>query len=482
MCLYHDSVKRSEEAVIRAFQSFVNEALEPLRDEVEQSKKECRELVEEECSKCKVEQTNNVQAVEERMERVLNTKMTKAEAEQKIRDMDNQTKEELKNLIQDKIDTLQQKNAEIFKRLADDTKQLKSSEYLDTVRRDTSANILQQVRVLLDQHNASRNELTASEIKRLIDQEFTTRMEPERLAEILTNLPLWKTIQETMTRMGDTLANQATEDQAAGKETVAKLEEKVNEQATRLHETRRWLDNLRESGTKISESTLQQAQLSALQTSVQELTQDVKLVEKTLEHAQLGLAVNSSAIASLKANSSGDLAGRKRPRVMDETSAVIEESEGDGSGSGSGSGSSSSSSAVRGQLASVLSSSDAIKLQTLTDKVTLLESNVNQLLSHLNPLRSTVLNSQFPQRLENHFVDIQNTLYNHEMALAVLINPIASERDGCVDLPPLEQAQATIPDASKIEAIAARAVEQATRPLLARIAQLEEKLANKSQV
>ncbi|KAI8068578.1 hypothetical protein BC940DRAFT_298528 [Gongronella butleri] len=107
------------------------------------------------------------------------------------------------------------------------------------------------------------------------------------------------------------------------------------------------------------------------------------------------------------------------------------------------------------------------------DKISSLEelsSRLHVIANMINPFKHTVLNPDFPFRLEDSLKALESTLMNHEQALSLLLNPLAAA-------PSIQ----SMPHASMhvMNTMIEKQIAERVKPLQDRIKQLEDQLTNK---
>lgn len=459
--IFHVRLKMIEKSAVKTmgeyFQSLVPSPTENLQFLEQYYKQKFQKQVLELDEKRKKETENIMQHIDDVKKRTL----TEEDARKMISDSLRKTKEELLSEHTRRMQYANERFETDIQGLKQKVDEMSNAAFLAGVTKTAAEIVITEIKKHVSLENLTEQERKLAEsedgrpatfvgqLVQLMRKEVKKCLKEDAQQQQLLNIPQYKELTARLTKVELMLKDAATQHSLElHHQTVRTIMQQLKEQQSKIELTQK---HIRESEARLHRNS-SLATLTDMVKRVDNMNREISLLKNRMDMSTLSLDVKYKEIErTIKEMQSDADEGidRKRPRV---------ESDADKGGA--------------------FSAPVNNNIKELEKQIQSLEIKHQHLVEFVHQFRQTVLNPQFPGRLEEVVKQIEETLQSHDSFLTFLVDPVTALKEQEITVP-LEvnkgksEGELSPAMVQAIQKLVQRTAEETARPLLIRIAALE---------
>lgn len=439
------------------FQSLVPSPTENLQFLEQYYKQKFQKQVLELDEKRKKETENIMQHIDDVKKRTL----TEEDARKMISDSLRKTKEELLSEHTRRMQYANERFETDIQGLKQKVDEMSNAAFLAGVTKTAAEMVITEIKKHVSLENLTEQERKLAEsedgrpatfvgqLVQLMRKEVKKCLKEDAQQQQLLNIPQYKELTARLTKVELMLKDAATQHSLElHHQTVRTIMQQLKEQQSKIELTQK---HIRESEARLHRNS-SLATLTDMVKRVDNMNREISLLKNRMDMSTLSLDVKykeiERTIKELQSDADEGI-DRKRPRV---------ESDADKGGA--------------------FSAPVNNNIKELEKQIQSLEIKHQHLVEFVHQFRQTVLNPQFPGRLEEVVKQIEETLQSHDSFLTFLVDPVTALKEQEITVP-LEvnkgksEGELSPAMVQAIQKLVQRTAEETARPLLIRIAALE---------
>lgn len=460
--IFHVRLKMIEKSAVKTmreyFQSLVPSPTENLQFLEQYYKQKFQKQVLELDEKRKKETENIMQHIDDVKKRTL----TEEDARKMISDSLRKTKEELLSEHTRRMQYANERFETDIQGLKQKVDEMSNAAFLAGVTKTAAEIVITEIKKHVSLENLTEQERKLAEsedgrpatfvgqLVQLMRKEVKKCLKEDAQQQQLLNIPQYKELTARLTKVELMLKDAATQHSLElHHQTVRTIMQQLKEQQSKIELTQK---HIRESEARLHRNS-SLATLTDMVKRVDNMNREISLLKNRMDMSTLSLDVKYKEIErTIKEMQSDADEGidRKRPRV---------ESDADKGGA--------------------FSAPVNNNIKELEKQIQSLEIKHQHLVEFVHQFRQTVLNPQFPGRLEEVVKQIEETLQSHDSFLTFLVDPVTALKEQEITVPlevNKDKSEGELSPAmvQAIQKLVQRTAEETARPLLIRIAALEK--------